>query len=300
VSHKNIVAILLCWPLAAAAAVAQTATDTRIDLLLHRALDNDVASLRSLDDYIYTETQTVQTFDKNGLPVKDKSTKTLEHFFIDGKPFERVLQTRGEDLSPGKAEDQERRITRSLEESKALTDTERQRRREKAEHELKDTIALRTDIVEGYVFTKTAEEPCGKDRCLRLTAEPKKGYVGRSSYRGVLHWMHGTVLVDEDAERWVDIEIRPIRQFGAGPVYVKADCDFHFVEQEVDKGVWAVTLAETRNDLRLTLYRENDNVRSVFSHFRKFRTKVELLEAHEASDQSDSSGPSLKVDGIPK
>ena len=97
-------------------------------------------------------------------------------------PYQRILQVEGRPLSEAAGSKQEERIDREMRESQPGSAKEKELQR-KAAKELQDDIAIREDVVDGFVFTKIGEEQRDGDTCVELSMEPRDDFKGKSPLR---------------------------------------------------------------------------------------------------------------------
>lgn len=270
-------AVLLCSCGGGARATAQQGDPPGdIPAIVRRALIENRNNLNALRSYIFVENAVLDSFDSKGRTAKS-TTRREEIFFLDGLPYERLLETDGQPLSEAERAKQEQRIDRQMRETQSESAEKKAERQRKAAKALADEIAIRDDIVDGFVFTQVAEEQRDGDDCIKLEAEPRDDFKGKSSLRSVLPLLHGTIWIDVPNGQWVEIEAAPIEKVGRGVAYVKEDSVIHLRQSRIDATLWAVTSADIRLDARLLWDRKNvDSIKS-YSNFRKFSTSVRIL-----------------------
>jgi hypothetical protein len=275
------VALVLC-ALAADAPAQQQNQDQDADTqaIVHRALIENRQDLSALRDYIFVENRVTNYFDNHNR-VKNSETRQEEIFFIDGFPYERVIQVDGQPLSEAMRSKQEQRIDRETREAQPGTEKERELRG-KAAKELQEGIAIREDIVDGFIFAKIGEEQRDGDTCVELSMEPRDDFKGKSPLRTALPRLHGTIWIDVKNGEWVQIDASPIQKLGRGPVYINESSAMHLRQGRLDADLWGITSSDIRLDGRFLWDRKNQQVITTLANFRKFTTTVHILSPADA------------------
>jgi hypothetical protein len=284
-------ALVLC-ALAAGAPARQQDRDQDADTqaIVRRALIENRRDLSALRDYIFVENRVTNYFDNHNR-VKNSDTRQEEIFFIDGFPYERVIQVDGQPLSEAMRSKQEERINRETREAQPGTEKQKDLQR-KAAKELQEDIAIREDVVDGFVFTKIGEEQRDGDTCVELSMEPRNDFKGKSPLRTVLPLLHGTIWIDVKNGQWVQIDASPIQKLGRGPVYINETSAMHLRQGRIDADLWGITSSDIRLDARLLWDRKNQQVIRTLTNFRKFTTTVHIrTSADTPTDSTQNPQP---------
>jgi hypothetical protein len=273
-------AVLILGASVMGASAQQQDEDAATAAIVRRALIENRRDLSALRDYIFVENQVVNNFD-NRNRVKNSSNRQEEVFFIDGFPYERVIQVDGQPLSEAMRSKQEERIGREIRDSQAGSEKQKELQR-KAARELQEDIAIREDVVAGFVFTKIGEEQRDGDTCVELSAEPRDDFKGKSPVRSILPFLHGSIWIDVQNGQWVQIDAGPIQKLGRGPAYVNETTAMHLRQGRIDGDLWGITSSDIRLDARLLWDRKNVQVVKTLSNFRKFTTSVHIVSPADA------------------
>jgi hypothetical protein len=244
--------------------------------LVRRALVENARDLKAMRNYIYLSDHTTETLDNDG-HVKKTTSRRSEFFYLDGSPVERILQEDGQPLSETERARQEARIESEMADARSASPRHKEERERKAAKAMAEEMELRQDVVDGFNFTVAAEETRGGDRCVKLNAEPKPGFKGKSPLRALLPFLHGTLWIDADKGQWMEIDATPVKKVGGGIAYVNGDSEIHLHQEPVADGLWVMTGEEIRGDMRLLWDRKNVHVVRKLSGFRKFSTSMRIL-----------------------
>ncbi|MGA8234075.1 MAG: hypothetical protein WB795_21540 [Candidatus Acidiferrales bacterium] len=284
-------ALILCASVIGASAQQQD-QDAGTQAIVRRALIENRRDLSALRDYIFVESRVTNYFD-NQNRVKNSDSRQEEVFFIDGFPYERLIQVDGQPLSEAMRSKQEERIDREIRESQLGSAKQKEFQR-KAAKELQEDIAIREDVVDGFIFTKIGEEQRDGDSCVELSVEPRDDFKGKSPLRSILPLLHGTIWIDVQNGQWVQIDAAPIQKLGRGPAYVNETSAMHLRQGRIDADLWGITSSDIRLDARLLWDRKNLQVVKTFTNFRKFSTTVHILTPADAPTDSTQNPPPPK------
>ena len=260
--------------------------------IVRRALIENRRDLSALRDYIFVEKRATNYFD-NQNRVKNSASREEEVFFIDGFPYERLIKVDGQPLSEAVRSKQEERIDREIRESQPGSAKQKELQG-KAAKELQEDIAIREDVVDGFIFTKIGEEQRNGDACVELSVEPRDDFKGKSPLRSILPLLHGAIWIDVQNGQWVQIDAAPIQKLGRGPVYVNETSAMHLRQGRIDADLWGITSSDIRLDARLLWDRKNLQVVKTFTNFRKFSTTAHILSPTDAPAGSTQNPPPPK------
>jgi hypothetical protein len=283
-------ALVLCA--SALGASAQQDEDPGTQAIVRRALIENRRDLSVLRNYIFVENSVTNYFN-NQNRIKNSTTRQEEIFFIDGFPYERIIQVDGQPLSEAAHSKQEERIDRDIRDSQSGSEKQKELQR-KAAKELQEDIEIREDVVNGFVFTKTGEEQRDGDTCVELSMEPRDDFKGKSPLRTLLPLLHGTIWIDVKNGEWVQIDASPIQKLGRGPVYINETSAMHLRQGRIDDDLWGITSSDIRLDARLLWDRKNQQVIRTLTNFRKFTTTVHILSPADAPSDSPQNPPAPK------
>ena len=273
------------WPAATTPetpqATAPPADTADVAALVHRALVENKRSLDVLRNYIFQSSVLEENFGKDNQVTKTTHTRE-EIFFVDGEPVERVLDRDGQPLAERERDKQERGIEEQVADSRSATPRHREERQNKAAKALAEEIAMREDIAAGFVYTVEGHQNCEAHRCVVLAAEPRPGFKGGSKLKTVLPYLHGRLVIDEQAGQWTAIDVTPTRKLGAAIVYLNPDTAIHLEQIEIPGGLWVLGKAQIRLDSRLLWERRNLLLERTNTDFRRFGADVRIVDTPSA------------------
>jgi hypothetical protein len=258
-------------------------------VIVRRALVDNKRDLNALRDYIFLSDGTRDTFDKDGRVVKT-SSKQQEIFFLDGLSYERIMLQDGQTLNETERAKQEANLDNQIKDSQSASPKHKDERERKAAKAIEEEIALREDVADGFTFKIVAEEIRGGDRCIKLNAEPKEKFKGKSSLHALFPYLHGSIWIDVDKGQWMDIDASLVKKADAGIVYVKDDSAIHLHQEPIRENLWVITKEDIRLDVRVLLERKNIHVVKTYSNFRRFTSTARILPVDdEAADKRQDS-----------
>ena len=264
------------------ASPAKAAPPAAIDpaALVHRALIENKRSLDALRNYIFISDITEEEFgkDKN---VSKTTTRREEHFFIDGEPVSRTLLVNGQPPVEKERLKNEKDLDEKLADAHSASPHNRNERQKKAAKALAEAMEMREDVVDAYVFTVAGEEAREDRRLIRIAAEPRPGFKGKSKLKALLPFLHGTLLIDAESGQWVEIDATLIRRLGGGPFYLGEESAIHLHQEPVAGGLWVMTRADIRLNVRILWEHKNMRVQALLHDFRRFGSTVSIVEPAE-------------------
>ena len=245
--------------------------------LVHRALVENKHGLDALRNYIFLSDVTEDDYGKDNSVTKT-ALRREEIFFVDGEPAIRTLLVNGNPLPAGDKAKQEKQLDAQISDAQSANPRHLEDRQKKAVKALAEEFAIREDVADAFLFTVTGEESCGGHRCVRISAEPKPGFKGKSKIHAILPFVHGTLLIDADSGQWVDIDVTPTRKLGAAIIYLNPDTTIRLHQEPITGGLWVLARADIRLDSRLLWARKNIRYQRSNHDFRRFGSSIRIVE----------------------
>jgi hypothetical protein len=244
--------------------------------LVHRALVENKHGLDALRNYIFLSDVTEDDYGKDN-SVSKTTLRSEEIFFVDGEPAIRTLLLNGKPLPAGDKATQEKQLDAQIADAQSANPRHLEDRQKKAAKALAEEFSIREDAAGAFLFTVTGEQSCSGHRCVRIAAEPKPGFKGKSKIRAILPFVHGTLLIDADSGQWVDIDVTPTRKLGAAIIYLNPNTSIHLHQEPIPGGLWVLTRADVRLDSRLLWERKNIRYQRSNHDFRRFGSSVRIV-----------------------
>lgn len=275
-SGVSLLAALFVAPLSA----QKPDSSTEATALVHRALVENRLSLEALRNYIYIADGTENEY-KDDRVVKTTVLRE-EHFTIDGEPVARTLLVNGQPPSDKDRRKEEKELDEKMADARDASPKHKAEREKKAAKALAEEMDLREDVANAYNFTILGEETREGHRLVKIAAEPKESFKGKSRFKELLLMLHGTLLIDATRGQWIDIDATMVRKRGGGPLYLGAESAIHLHQAEVADGLWCLTGGSIRLNVRLLFLHKNMSEQVRFHDFRRFGAEVRVLDAAEA------------------
>jgi hypothetical protein len=270
---------LLLAALAAPLLAQNTGSPAEATALVRRALVGNQRSLEALRNYIYVSDVTEEEYKDNRV-VKTTVTRR-ENFTIDGEPVRRTLLVNGAPPAEKDRRKEEKEIDEKMADAHGANPKHKQEREKKAAKELAEEIALREDVAEAYNFTILGEETHDGHRLVKIGAEPKDGFKGKSRFKAIFSVLHGVLILDATSNQWIDIHASIVRKFGKGPMYIGQESSIHLHQAQVADGLWVLSDGNVRINLRLLFFHKNMGLRVSDHDFHRFGAEVRMVETAE-------------------
>jgi hypothetical protein len=248
--------------------------------LVRRTLVENRHDLEALRNYIYVSDETDEEYKDNRVT---KTTVTRqENFTIDGEPVTRTLLVNGQPPAEKDRRKEEKELDEKTADAHATNPKHKEDREKKAAKELAEQMAVREDVLDAYNFTILGEETHEGHRLVKIAAEPKDGFKGKSKLKVFLPVLHGTLIIDATSNQWIDIHATMVRKLGGGPMYVGQESAIHLHQASVADGLWVMTDGSIRINARLLFLHKNIGERVSFHDFRRFGSEVRIVETAES------------------
>jgi hypothetical protein len=165
-------------------------------------------SWRARVHYTYLQRDEDRRLDSHGL-VKSEDVEVSTIIFVDGVPFEQLVEHNG---LPPSAEEQ-RKQKDKLNKLKRETREERVARLRQEEE---DNASLIREVPQAFKFELTGEEVVNGRPAYVLQATPRPGYRPRGKYGGMFSKVKGKLWVDKEDFGWVKADGQVLQPFSIG------------------------------------------------------------------------------------
>lgn len=207
---------------------------------------------------------------------KSERTHVWKRELVDGHFVGRVLERDG---SPIPAAEQARindAIRRQIAEQKALTDSEKARRRAEADKKRKDTDSWIQEVPDALSFRFVGEEQIAGRTAYLLDASPRPGYRPRNLKAKVFEKLRGKLWIDKVDTEIVnaDAEIFDTVSVGFGLLgKVDKGSRFHLARLRLRDGVW-IKQSESSRILARVVFKSV--AEESITHYSDFKHRREL------------------------
>ena len=227
-SRVLIFALLLTWLMTRAGAAPDRAED-----IVSRSVANTNADWNAAPQYDFTERDITTQHGQ-------RTTKTYQVMMIEGSPYNKLVATNGQRLSPGQSAEEDRKLEEETARRHNESAAARQKRIADYEKERHQDHALMAEMVKAFDYKLAGEATINGRRCFVLDATPKAGYKPPTRETEVLRGMRGRMWVDEKAYQWVKVHaevFRPVT-FGLFIARVQPGTEFTLEEKPVSGNLW--------------------------------------------------------------
>ena len=178
--------------------------------------------------------------------VKSEDVEVSKTIFVNGVPFEQLVESNGE---PPSAE-QERKQKGVLDKLKRETPEQRAERLRKQEEE---NTSIVQEVPKAFDFQVVGEEAVNGRPAYVLQATPHPGYHAQGKYGNMFSKVAGKLWVDKQDLGWIKVDGQVIQPFSMGLFLVRLLRGSHITMEQtrVDDGIWMPERVEVRAAARI-------------------------------------------------
>ena len=246
---------LTCWS-------ANVAPD-RVAEIVQRSVSNTNADWDLAPQFDFTERDIVTGHGK-------RTAKTYQVTMIAGSPYNKMIATDGQELSPAQMAEEDRKLAEETNRRRTESSAARQKRIAAYQRERHQDHALMAEMVKAFDFKMSGEDTINGHRCFVLDATPKAGYNPPSRETQVLTGMHGRMWVDLQAYQWAKAHaevFRPVT-FGLFFAQVKTGTQFTLEQEPVRGNLWLPSHFSMAVNARVFLASRRSTDDETYSNYR--------------------------------
>ncbi|HEX5230189.1 MAG TPA: hypothetical protein VFW44_20895 [Bryobacteraceae bacterium] len=178
--------------------------------------------------------------------VKSEDIEVSKTIFVNGVPFEQLVERNGE---PPSAE-QERKQKGVLDKLKRETPEQRAERLRQQEEE---NTSIVQEVPKAFDFQVVGEESVNGRSAYVLQATPHPGYHAQGKYGNMFSKVAGKLWVDKQDLGWIKVDGQVIQPFSMGLFLVRLLRGSHITMEQtrVDDGIWMPERVEVRAAARI-------------------------------------------------
>ena len=203
-----------------------------VEEIVQRSVQNANADWAAAPQYAFTERDVITRHGK-------QTTKTYQVTMIEGSPYNKLVATNDQPLSPVQAEKEESKFRRELDRRRTETAGERRKRLTEYQAERRQDHALMSEMMKAFDFTLRGEETVKGRRCFVLAATPGASYQPKNRDTKVLKGMRGEMWIDAEQYQWVRVHaevFRPVA-FGLFIAHVQPGTEFTLEQTSVQNDI---------------------------------------------------------------
>ena len=199
--------------------------------ILRRSITTAERSWKAREHYTYTQRDEEKRLDTKGR-VKSQDVDVSKVIFVNGAPFEQLVQHNGGALTS----EQKRKQQEKIQKLQSETPSERADRLEKEQQ----NRAFLREVPDAFDFRVVAEEMINGRPAYVLTCAPRPGFRSRTKYGRMFSKVRGKVWVDKQDLGWVKVDAEVTEPFSMGVFIARVLPGSHiFMEQtRIGDGVW--------------------------------------------------------------
>ena len=199
--------------------------------ILRRSIATAERSWKAREHYTYTERDEEKRLDSKG-GVKSHDIDVSKVIFVNGAPFEQVVQHNGGALTAEQKQKQQEKIRKLQSE----TPSERADRLQKE----KENRAFLSEVPDAFDFRVIAEDEVNGRPAYVLACTPHPGFHSRSKFSRMFSKVRGKVWVDKQDLGWIKVDAEVTEPFSMGVFIARVLPGSRiFMEQtRVAEGVW--------------------------------------------------------------
>ena len=196
--------------LAAALLLGLPAQVVNVPAVVREAAETMRADWAAAPNYAYVQRE---TSNEKG----HAETQTKQIVLIDGSEYRVPLPGDGHNPTAAELAAVQEKVRAEVRSRQNESPSVRKRRVDKFLKDREQEGVILLELPKAFNFTLAGEETINGRTALRLTAEPKPGYVPPNRIARVLTGMRGTLWIDKESKHWARAEaevIAPVSMFG--------------------------------------------------------------------------------------
>jgi len=241
--------------------------------IVRRSIVTGDRSYKAGQEYTYTESDEEKHLGAHG-HVKSTQVEVSKVIFINGEPFEQLVERNGRPLTAAEQKKEQEKIQKRRNES----DSQRAARLRKEKSER----AFLREVPDAFDFKLAGEEPVNGRLAYVLIATPKTGYQPHSKQANMFSKVQGKLWVDKEEFGWAKIDAQVIQPFAMGffLARVQKGSQIHFEQIRVAPGVWLPKKIDVAADAKVMFVKNYDmNEVITYSNYQKASNKTEVSSA---------------------
>ncbi len=237
--------------------------------IVRRSVQANAADWKSQPQYAFQEFDLKSKIDAEGKAQRQQS-KSYEVLMIEGSPYNRLVATNGEKLSPAQAAQENAKLQRETLRRQQESPQDRHNRLAKYLSNRAEEHILMQQMVEAFNFKLVGEETIEGTDCYVLQADPRPDYQPAVPRAKVLTGMRGRLWIDKSQYHWVRVQaevISPVA-FGLFLAQVKPGTKFELDQAPVGEVWLPKTFTQSVNASVLGLYGYRTKEEEHYSDYR--------------------------------
>lgn len=210
-------------------AVATPSTPLDVHTIIQKSVEANTADWNAVPEYDNFE------HDK-----ENGGTKTYAELMLFGSPYERLLETNGKPLAPGKQAEEQRKLEETISRRRSESEQQRAERLSKYEKERKRDHLMMEQMTRAFDFKLLGEQKMGTHDVYVLKATPRAGYQPPNMQAEALTGMQGNLWIDKITFQWIRVEAEVTRPVSIEGFLARVEpgTRFELEKMPVAGGIW--------------------------------------------------------------
>jgi hypothetical protein len=225
-------------------------------LSAHFTLAQDVADIiRQSAEANNRDWAAAPEFDNSERDRTKDGDKTYAVTMVEGSPYERLLAVNGQDLSPAKQQEEQKKYEDAVAKRQHESPDKRSERIVKYQAERKRDHTMLEQMTTAFDFHLVGERMLSGHKVYVLKATPRKGYKPPDRDSQVLTGMEGTLWIDQKTFQWVKVEAHvthPVRILGF-MAEVEPGTLFEVEKRPVTSDIWLASHYSMKSNAKVML-----------------------------------------------
>lgn len=208
---------------------ATSSTPLNVDTIIQHSVEANTADWNAAPEYDFFERDK-----ENG------GTKTYAEVMLFGSPYERLVETNGQPLAPGKQAEEQRKLEETIARRRSESKQQSAERLSKYEKERKRDHLMMEQMTRAFDFKLLDEQKMGTHDVYVLKAIPRAGYQPPNMQAEALTGMQGKLWIDKITFQWVKVEAEVTRPVSIEGFLARVEpgTRFELEKTPVAGGVW--------------------------------------------------------------
>ena len=217
-----------------------------------------------------------------------KADKTYQVTMLEGSPYYRVLELRGEPVSAEVRKEEGAKQKQTEAKRHSESSTERQKRMQKFQKERRRDDDMMSQLTKAFDFTYIGQQKLNGFDVWAFKAIPRAGYKPPNMETEVLPGMQGQLWIDQKTYQWVKVTAQVVRPVSVAGflAQVQPGTQFNLEKKPVENGIWLASHFSMKSDAKVLHMFSRTHKKTLLSSITR---KRELRLERRESNQPDSS-----------
>jgi hypothetical protein len=258
----------------------------QIQSIIRQAADRDLANFKKSRDYTYIQREEEHKLDGSG-QTKSTEARTYEIMVLYDEQVRKLVAKNDKPLSEKDAQKEDEKIQKIIDKRKNESESNRQRRLEKAEKEREKGRQFVKEIADAYNFRWVGTDNFNERETYVIDADPRPGYEPHTKDARFLPKFRFRAWIDKAESQWVKLDIQCIDTVSVGLFLVRVHkgSNIQIELTRVNDEVWLPKHVALKLDARVALFKGLNIEEDVgYRDYKKFHTSTTIVPLGEAEN----------------